>query len=216
MLLWVRPRIRTVRSAIDIVIASRFSQWWDAGHGRHGRLFGFGRDGRDSQETLAGSQIESQVGTERVSDFAGALATFGRSDLRVPSLFPLDRPEAPPLEYPGPPPFLPLTPQDIPFQIGILRPFYLEKVAQARAQAQAASENAEADQGLGLHADSDSKMDVDLTANALADQEWDPTMTQLGAFGQVVVRGVGAGGKKPQDKKEERKAKRAKNRGAAG
>jgi hypothetical protein len=121
-----------------------------------------------------------------------------------------DRPEAPPLEYPGPPPFIPLTPQDIPFQIGILRPFYLEKVAQA----QAAAEITETDQALGQPALPDQNMDVDSSTTVLADQEWDPTMTQLGAFGQVVVRNLGGGGKKVQDKKEERKARREKKRAA--
>jgi hypothetical protein len=118
------------------------------------------------------------------------------------------------LEYPGPPPFIPLTPQDIPFQIGILRPFYLEKVAQARAQAQATVENADTDPSLGQPVVPDQNMDIDSSSIALADQEWDPTMTQLGAFGQVIVRNVGGGAKKVQDKKEERKAKREKKRAA--
>lgn len=93
------------------------------------------------------------------------------------------RPEAAPLEYPGPPPLLPLTIADIPFQIGLLRSFYTEKAEQE---------------------------------TGLADQDWDPTMTQVGAFGQVVVRGTGGQGKKMQEKREERKAKREKKRPANG
>lgn len=180
----------------------------NAGYGRHGRFLGFGRDGCNTEEALAGPQIQSQIGAKRVGGRVYTICcTHGIADfaLRVPAY----RPEAPPLEYPGPPPLIPLTPEDIPFQIGILRPFYLEKVAQARAQVQAARELAEAE-------GSDMPMDIEPAVNALADQEWDPTMTQLGAFGQVVVRNVGGGGKKPQEKKEERKIKRAKARSAVG
>lgn len=41
-------------------------------------------------------------------------------------------------------------------------------------------------------------------------------MTQVGAFGQVVVRGTGGQGKKLQEKREERKAKREKKRPTNG
>lgn len=53
----------------------------------------------------------------------------------LPTCFKTDqsccRIDTPVLEYPPPPPFVPLSKADIPFQIGLLRPFYLEKLGDA-------------------------------------------------------------------------------------
>jgi hypothetical protein len=96
------------------------------------------------------------------------------------------RPEPVALEYPPPPPFIPLKPSAITFQIGILRPFY---------------------QSLVPPLDPASIEEPDLP-----EPEWDPTMTQLGAFGQVVVRGVGASNKNNVVGKKDAVAKGKKKR----
>ena len=114
--------------------------------------------------------------------------------------------EEPELEYKPPPPFIPLHREDIPFQIGILRAFYTSKFD--------ALEPVHPTLAAGQDTSEPPNMVVPPSPDQeLPDQEWDPSMTQLGAFGQVIVRGAGsAAAKKASEERKERKAKKDKKR----